>query len=90
MTEKDKVIPENTGKYYVANHIRALLDLLQMGLFSVAQGMNEDFIGTDIYDQEIFDLVYSMKELNTWSEIDHFMGNEYRMKWIRYKAEKGK
>lgn len=36
--EKNRSIPESDEKHYVANHIRALLDLIDMGKFSVAQG----------------------------------------------------
>jgi len=83
--EQDKRIPENEGTYAAANHIRALLDLLEMGKFSVAQGMNRDFIGNDDYNEEIFNKVASMKALSHWPEIDRFMGREYYSKWLYYK-----
>jgi len=83
--EHDKRIPENEGTYAAANHIRALLDLLEMGKFSVAQGMNRDFIGNDDYNEEIFNKVASMKVLPQWPEIDRFMGREYYSKWLDYK-----
>jgi len=79
--------PENDGTYAVANHIRALLDLLEIQKFSVAQGMNNDFIGNDEYTQEIFDKVYAMRKLPHWTEIDHFMGKEYYSKWLDYKEQ---
>lgn len=47
--EQNIPIPEHTAKYNVANHIRALLDLLELGKFSLAQGMNKDFICNDAY-----------------------------------------
>jgi hypothetical protein len=83
--ENNKRIPEHEGTYAVANHIRALLDLLEMGKFSVARGMNRDFIGNDDYNEEICSKVVSMKELPHWSEIDHFMGCEYYSVWLDYK-----
>lgn len=83
--EGKKHIPEHTELYYVANHIRALLDLLEMGKFSIAQGMNKDYICNDNYNKEIFEKVYSMKNLSNWEEIDEFMKKEYMMKWINYK-----
>ena len=86
--ERNKQIPEHTERYNVTNHIRALLDLMQMGLFSVAQGMRDDFIGTREYDDEIFEKVYSMRDLENWTAIDRFMGQEYMMRWIRYKKLK--
>ena len=60
--EHGKRIPEHDGTYAVANHIRALLDLLEMGKFSVAQGMNNDFICNDDYNEEIFEKVTRLKK----------------------------
>lgn len=78
-------IPEHIGSYVVADHIRALLDLLQWGNFAVAQGMNDDFICNSDYDTEVFQKVWTMRGLPNWSQIDEFMGKEYRMKWVRFK-----
>jgi hypothetical protein len=52
--ETEKRIPEHDGTYAVANHIRALLDLLETRKFTVAQGMNNDFICCDDYTPEVF------------------------------------
>ena len=38
--EQNKIIPENTGTFNVANHIRALLDLLAEGKYGIAQWWN--------------------------------------------------
>ena len=83
--EHGKRIPEHEKTYAVANHIRALLDLLEMGRFSVAQGMNRDFIGNNEYNEEIFEKVASMRVLPHWLDIDRFMGREYYSKWLDYK-----
>lgn len=83
--EKDKIIPEHKEKYNVANHIRALLDLLYLGNFTVAQGMNKEYICNNKYDQEIFDKVIMMINLPHWEKIDEFMNKEYLKKWIDYK-----
>ena len=83
--EYNKRIPEHEKTYAAANHIRALLDLLEMGKYSVAQGMNRDFIGNDDYNEEIFSKVASMRMLTNWLEIDQFMGREYYSKWLDYK-----
>lgn len=85
--EHNKQIPEHTETYSVANHIRALLDLIEQGKFVIAQGMNKDFICNDVYTDEIFNLVYKMRMLNNWHEIDCFMGKEYYSKWLRFKKE---
>jgi len=80
-------VPENEGTYAVANHIRALLDLLELENYSAAQGMNKDFICNDNYTREVFDKVALMKILPHWHEIDAFMGREYYGEWINYKNE---
>lgn len=85
--EKNKNIPEHSEKYNVANHIRAILDLLYIGNFSVAQGMNKDFICNSKYDKEIFEKVIIMINLPHWNQIDNFMTKEYLRKWINFKEE---
>jgi hypothetical protein len=85
--ETQKHIPEHDETFAVANHIRALLDLLETRKFSVAQGMNNDFICNDGYTPEVFDKVAKMKELPHWPEIDRFMGKEYYSKWLDYKRQ---
>lgn len=87
--ETDKEIPDHTEKYAVANHIRALLDLIEEGNFPVAQGMRDDFIGNDKYTPEVFDLVAKMRNLPTWDKIDDFMGHEYFGRWLDYKEAHG-
>lgn len=83
--ESPKKLPVCGKVFPVANHIRALLDLIYERKYPIAQGMRDDFIVTDEYDDEIFDLVMKMKDLPYFDEIDRFMGNEYMMKWINYK-----
>ena len=50
------------ASYYVANHIRACLDLIARGKFSVAQTMRNDYIGNEIYDTEIFDKIFMLRD----------------------------
>lgn len=83
--ERNKTIPENTKKFNVANHIRAILDLLELDNFAYLKGMRNNFIETDKYDDEIFNKVYSMKVLPHWKRIDDFMEKEYMLKWVFYK-----
>lgn len=78
-------VPEHTGTFKIANTLRALLDLLVAGQFSLAQGMNEDFICNSAYDDEVFEKVSMLKTLSNWEQIDSFMGKEYKMKWLTYK-----
>jgi len=83
--EQCSVVPEHNGTYAVANHIRALLDLIEIGNFSEAQGMNRDFICNDDYTDDVFDKVAYLKDLPHWHNIDSFMGREYCRKWLDYK-----
>jgi len=85
--EQGKSMPEHEGQYNIANHIRALLDLLEQGRFSVAQGMNNDFICNKEYDFEVFKMVTLLKAASHWKQIDSFMGREYYSKWLDFKKE---
>jgi hypothetical protein len=87
--EQCSAVPEHEGTYAAANHIRALLDLLELGNYSAAQGMNRDFIGNDDYNKEVFDKVALMRYLPHWRKIDSFMGREYYGKWLDYKRKAG-
>ena len=86
--ETNKPIPEHTELYNTANHIRALLDLLYEGKFTVAQGMRNDFICTDKYNDEIFEKVSMMSGLPHWDAIDKFMCREYKCLWLDFKGGK--
>lgn len=83
--EEEKKIPTYSETFYVANHIRALLDMLIDGDFSNAQGMRKDYICNDKYNNEIFSKVMSFENLSNWNDIDKFMSDEYRLKWLNYK-----
>lgn len=85
--EKDIKIPESDGLYNVANHIRALLDILELGKFTLAQGMRDDYICNDKYSLEIFDQVIKLSTAPLWPKIDRFMEKEYLMAWVRYRRE---
>jgi hypothetical protein len=87
--EHCSVVPEHSGTYAAANHIRALLDLLELGNFSAAQGMNRDYICNDDYTNEVFDKVALMRSLPNWHNIDGFMGREYYGQWLDYKRRVG-
>ena len=69
----------------MANHIRALLDLIAAGQFNLAQGMRDDFICNDKYTSEIFKQVMLLKNSSLWQDIDRFMGSEYFSQWLRFK-----
>jgi hypothetical protein len=85
--EQNKSIPEHEGTFNVANHIRALLDLLVQEKYSLAQGMNNDFICNEEYDAEIFCMVSKLRTMSYWDRVDRFMGGEYYSKWLDYKKD---
>ena len=75
-----------TRSYKVANHIRALLDLIYFGHFSKAREALVDFIGTDEYDRTIFRKV-SLLKASSWEEIDDLMDDHFTTKWRKYKRD---
>ncbi len=83
--ERNVSVPNHRKKYCVANHIRALLDLLYDGNFALAQGMNRDFICNDKYDEEIFEQVNILNRQDNWKDVDSFMHKEYGRKWRLWK-----
>jgi hypothetical protein len=87
--ERNKFVPEHSESFNVANHIRALLDLLILNKYSVAQGMNNDYICNEEYDEEVFHKVSVLRKHGQWEGIDCFMGREYCAKWLSYKTREG-
>ena len=77
-------VPENPGKHFVANHIRACLDLIADGKFSVVQGMRNDFISNERYTKEIFEMVSKLRNAPNWDSVRQFMKKEYRSAWLDY------
>lgn len=82
--ENNSHVPENPGTHKVANHIRAVLDLLAVGNFGYAQGMKDELICNDKYTKEIFSRVLMLSAAANWKEISRFMGNEYGLQWLRF------
>lgn len=87
--ETNVEIPCHAGHFNVADHIRALLDMLEKGEYGLAQGMRDDFICNDAYTPEIFEKVSMMRNLAGWEETDKFMGEEYFCQWLEYKKAQG-
>ena len=78
------------GKNYnIANHLRAILDLIINKKFGYLKGFKNDFIVVDDYDTIFFDNVYKLRNSKIWNDVDNLMKNEYMLKWIYYKENKG-
>lgn len=82
-------VPFNGGTWNFANTLRALLDLLAEGSYSIAQGAREDFICNEKYTEEFMDKVILMRDFPNWEGIDSFMGKEYRVDWLNFKSRRG-
>lgn len=82
--ETGKTIPEHREKFNVANHIRAILDLLELRKFPLAQGMRDNFICNASYTNEIFQQVLKLRYVPYWEEINGFMGREYYREWLNF------
>lgn len=87
--EGKKEIPGHAEKFHVANHIRAILDMLVMEQYDLAQGMKNDFIGNDEYTGEIFAQVKKLVRLPNWPQISWVMEWEYKLEWLRFSKENG-
>jgi transcriptional regulator with XRE-family HTH domain len=74
-------------RYKVANHLRALLDLLYYQRLPKAKEALADFIGTDEYDLLIFEKVALFKTLPHWAKIDNLMDDHFTTKWRKYKRD---
>lgn len=74
-----------------ANYVRACLDMLEQGQFSLLKTFMHKWLDTDDKKllSEIFSQVLKLSTSGKWSEIDDFMCHEYMMKWGRFKNEKG-
>ena len=81
--ELNKTLPDGTT-IPVANHIRACLDMLEKNDFTNLQGMKNDYICCDKYNDEIFKKVLKLKNSSNWMEINNFMRKEYKVSWINF------
>lgn len=86
--EREKDVPDQGKQYNVANHIRAVLDLMEDNcLLDWLKGFKRDLFGTDQYDDLFFEKVWQLKNAPHWSTIDELMIQEYHLKWQSYKEE---
>lgn len=83
--EKEREIPEHKEKYNIANHIRAILDLLSAKRFDLISNFRREYICTDIYDEEIFKQV---SRLLPDDDINDFMNKNYGRMWRKWVGEK--
>lgn len=78
-------VPHHEGQALnIANHVRALADMIASHRFTVAQGASEEFLDGDDYDEDIFSHIIMLKGQPDWEEIDAFMRKEYRLAWADF------
>ncbi|WP_290150005.1 hypothetical protein [uncultured Parasutterella sp.] len=82
--EDNSFVPNHPDTYKIANHIRALLDLVSEGNFGYAQGMNKDFICNNKYTEEVFSKLLLLRTSYMWEKIKEFIGKEYGVAWLRF------
>ena len=91
--EKDVYVRELGGRYNVANHIRAIADLLDDGDYVTAEGMRNDYLDDDRrFDSTLFEYVYALKETKSecdWWRISLRGEQDYMLKWLKFLEEKG-
>lgn len=81
----ENTLPFDNQTHYVANHVRACLDLIAVGDFVAAGQMREHFIADDSLAPIIFQQVTKLTGSPHWSDIDRFLGKEYLCKWLDWK-----
>lgn len=79
--ESNKKIPEHEETYFVANTLRAILDMLIDGRTSFLKGFRDDFICTDKYNGVFFEKVYMIRDLPNWKDILQLMKREFMLEW---------
>lgn len=82
--ETNRFIGGYDKPFNVANHIRAVLDLIRTGQFTLLQGMRRELISNDSYNKEIFEKVVMLKEQENWISIHQFMCGEYKFIWNKF------
>lgn len=81
-------IRQLAGYHYVANTLRALLDLIVEGRLCYLNGAKNDFISNDKYHLEFFEHVIQCKGLLLWDKLDDCMCKEFGKEWWEWKDGK--
>lgn len=88
--EPHKEVPFHEGTYNVANTLRAILDLFEQNkLMGWLKGFRNDFICTDIYNQEFLEKVQMLRGVPHWKDINSLMEREFMWDWVNFLKEKG-
>lgn len=81
-------VPDQANRRFnIADHLRALLDMLAAGRFPWIVGMREEFICNEEYTPVLFEQVSKLRGSEKWDAIDQFMAKEYGRDWLYYRNE---
>ena len=80
----------NNKTYFVANHLRAILDLMFCKKFDFLKGFKDDFIVVNDYNSLFFNKVYEFKNSNIWNDVNNLMKEEYMLDWINFVNQRSK
>lgn len=73
----------------VASHVRACLDMMELGHIERARGMREDFIGNEALTGLVLREALRLRSCPHWPAIDELMGREYGCAWLDAKEAGG-
>lgn len=77
-------VPEHKGEFFIADTLRAILDLLEEGRFDMARGCRDEIICNSAYTKELFSKVSLLKGTKNWFGINNFMYEEYSEEWLHF------
>ena len=86
--ETDKEVARLAGTRNVANHLRAVLDLLHEGKFKDLAGLKREIIANDQLTAELFNKVLELHTQNVWNQVSWFIGCEYGLQWLEFLKSK--
>lgn len=72
----------------VANHLRAILDLMEEGKTKMLKGFRKDWICVDDYNNVFMEQVWKLRNKNNWEDIDDLMVREFTLLWRKFKEDK--
>ena len=86
--ETVREIPYLSGSHNVANHIRAILDLLAAGEIEQLTGLKREILANDELAPELFNKVTELQTENVWNQVSWFIGCEYGVEWLDFLKSK--
>lgn len=83
--EKARDLPDNIKMIPVANHLRAILDLMESDSLRFIKGFYNDWICTDEYNNIFFSKVILLRDKPNWNEINKLMKYEFLWDWDKFR-----